>query len=149
MKNTGMVRNLDSLGRIVIPTEIRMTRNIEIGDPLEFFITDDYTIVMRKYKSTECAFCRRLDTVTYYHEQFICSTCLEELKTGQVSAVYKPTPVRRETEPSGRKRGKTSEMLERLRQAFADHPGASQKDLAAKLGISQARISQLKKELKL
>ncbi|WP_438434788.1 AbrB/MazE/SpoVT family DNA-binding domain-containing protein [Gorillibacterium sp. sgz500922] len=149
MKNTGMVRNLDSLGRIVIPTEIRMTRNIEIGDPLEFFITDDYTIVMRKYKSTECAFCRRLDTVSYYHEQFICADCLEELKKGNATAIHSPAPVRREPELAGRKRGKTSEMLERLKQAFQDHPGASQKDLAAMLGISQARISQLKKELKL
>lgn len=36
MKDTGMIRSLDSLGRIVVPVEIRMTRNIDIGDPIEF-----------------------------------------------------------------------------------------------------------------
>ncbi|WP_420916525.1 AbrB/MazE/SpoVT family DNA-binding domain-containing protein [Paenibacillus thiaminolyticus] len=37
MKDTGMIRSLDSLGRIVIPVEIRNARNIEIGDAVEFF----------------------------------------------------------------------------------------------------------------
>lgn len=41
MKDTGMIRSLDSLGRIVVPAEIRMTRNIDIGDPIEFFVLDE------------------------------------------------------------------------------------------------------------
>jgi bifunctional DNA-binding transcriptional regulator/antitoxin component of YhaV-PrlF toxin-antitoxin module len=80
MKDTGMIRSLDSLGRIVVPVEIRVTRNIDIGDPIEFFILNEEIIVLRKYTSTECTFCRSLDHVTYYKDQFICSTCLKELE---------------------------------------------------------------------
>ncbi len=38
MKRTGMTRPLDSLGRIVLPKELRMTMEIDIGDPLEFLL---------------------------------------------------------------------------------------------------------------
>lgn len=41
MKNTGMTRPLDQLGRIVIPIEIRNTIGIEIGDPLEFYMDEE------------------------------------------------------------------------------------------------------------
>lgn len=59
MKRTGMTRPLDSLGRIVLPKELRMTMEIDIGDPLEFFI-EDQTLMLRKYKSTNCIFAVRL-----------------------------------------------------------------------------------------
>ena len=38
MKSTGIVRNLDELGRIVIPKEIRKKLGIEQKDPIEIFI---------------------------------------------------------------------------------------------------------------
>ncbi|MBJ6360826.1 AbrB/MazE/SpoVT family DNA-binding domain-containing protein [Paenibacillus sp. GCM10012307] len=53
MKTTGIVRNLDSLGRVVIPMELRRTLNIESGDPIEVFVNGDQ-IVLRKY-SPGCA----------------------------------------------------------------------------------------------
>ncbi|GGG09810.1 hypothetical protein GCM10010912_62820 [Paenibacillus albidus] len=150
MKDTGMIRSLDSLGRIVVPVEIRMTRNIDIGDPIEFFILDENIIVLRKYTSTECTFCRSLDHVTYYKDQFICNSCLKEL----VDPDRVPEePQRRqepaeETEPGSTvRRAKTEEMRSRLEQAIEDHPYANQKELAAILGISQARVSQLKRKI--
>ncbi|WP_440131284.1 AbrB/MazE/SpoVT family DNA-binding domain-containing protein [Paenibacillus xylanexedens] len=38
MKRTGMKRSLDRFGRIVLPKEMRDTMQIDIGDPLVFFI---------------------------------------------------------------------------------------------------------------
>ncbi|MDF9844891.1 MULTISPECIES: AbrB/MazE/SpoVT family DNA-binding domain-containing protein [unclassified Paenibacillus] len=151
MKDTGMIRSLDSLGRIVVPVEIRMTRNIEIGDPIEFFILNDEIIVLRKYTSTECTFCRSLDHVTYYKDQFICNTCLKELgDPGRVPEEAEPLQGANEesTDParSGR-RTKTEEMSQRLEKAIAEHPYANQKTLAEMLGISQARVSQLKRKI--
>ena len=35
MKSTGMVRQLDTLGRIVIPVELRRTMDLSIKDTLE------------------------------------------------------------------------------------------------------------------
>nr|WP_249730384.1 AbrB/MazE/SpoVT family DNA-binding domain-containing protein [Paenibacillus sp. J2TS4] len=155
-----MIRVLDSLGRIVIPTEIRMTRNIDIGDPLEFFITSDNTIVMRKYKSTECVFCRELNSITYYKQQFVCQSCISELKdvpeslplhpfSGEVQAENDPVYELKEPAAtlSPKKRSKKSESLLRLSQALQGNPEATQKQLAELLGISQGRVSQLKKEI--
>ncbi|WP_150275768.1 AbrB/MazE/SpoVT family DNA-binding domain-containing protein [Paenibacillus tepidiphilus] len=152
MKDTGMIRSLDSLGRIVVPVEIRMTRNIDIGDPIEFFILDDEVIVLRKYTSTECTFCRSLDHVTYYKDQFICNSCLRELgdphRHEEGESVPAPRFAEESTEPSrGGRRSKTEEMSLKLEKAMAEHPYANQKELADVLGISQARVSQLKRKL--
>ncbi|MFP4978896.1 AbrB/MazE/SpoVT family DNA-binding domain-containing protein [Paenibacillus sp. CN-4] len=153
MKDTGMIRSLDSLGRIVVPAEIRMTRNIEVGDPIEFFILNDNIIVLRKYTSTECTFCRSLDRVTYYRDQFICSSCLGELASPSrepepSDRPYMPAPEAASAvyEGSGRKKARSEEMRQRLEQAVQQYPAASQKELARILGISQARVSQLKRK---
>lgn len=52
MKNTGVVRQVDELGRIVIPKEIRRNLRIREGEPLEFFIEND-SIVLKKYSTLE------------------------------------------------------------------------------------------------
>lgn len=52
MKNTGVVRRIDDLGRIVIPKEIRKTLRIKDGESLEFFLNSD-NIVLKKYSPLE------------------------------------------------------------------------------------------------
>ena len=48
MKNTGVVRRIDDLGRIVIPKEIRKMLRIKDGESLEIFLNSD-NIVLKKY----------------------------------------------------------------------------------------------------
>ena len=48
MKDTGMIRRIDNLGRIVIPKEIRNSMLIKEGSPLEISI-DNGKIVLKKY----------------------------------------------------------------------------------------------------
>ena len=48
MKSTGLIRRTDDLGRVVIPREIRRTLNIQDGDPLEIFVTDNM-VCYKKY----------------------------------------------------------------------------------------------------
>ena len=50
MKETGIVRRVDDLGRIVIPKEIRQKLGIREGDPLEIFLHED-CICFRKYST--------------------------------------------------------------------------------------------------
>lgn len=52
MKNTGIVRRLDALGRIVIPREYRKLLKIELGDPLEISANDQGEIVFKKVDMT-------------------------------------------------------------------------------------------------
>ena len=52
MKNTGVVRRIDDLGRIVIPKEIRKTLRIKDGESLEIFLSSD-NIVLKKYSPLE------------------------------------------------------------------------------------------------
>lgn len=49
MKATGIVRRVDSLGRVVIPKEIRHTLRIKEGAPLEIYTDKDGAVTFRKY----------------------------------------------------------------------------------------------------
>ncbi|MBE3576567.1 MAG: AbrB/MazE/SpoVT family DNA-binding domain-containing protein [Limnochordales bacterium] len=49
MKETGVVRRMDELGRIVIPKEIRRTLRIREGDPLEIFIDRGNEVILKRY----------------------------------------------------------------------------------------------------
>ena len=55
MTSTGIVRRIDSMGRFVLPIELRRTLGIEDNDSLEVFVEDN-TIVLRKYLPA-CVFC--------------------------------------------------------------------------------------------
>ena len=78
MKSTGIVRPMDSLGRIVLPIELRRTLDIEKKDSLEIYVDAD-SIVLKKYQPS-CIFCGDASDVVRYKEKVICRKCLEELK---------------------------------------------------------------------
>lgn len=48
MKATGIVRKTDSLGRVVLPKELRKNLHIGIEDPVEFFV-DGEDVIIRKF----------------------------------------------------------------------------------------------------
>lgn len=50
MKSTGVVRKIDSLGRIVLPMEIRRSLKIGERDSIEIFVEGD-KIILRKFVS--------------------------------------------------------------------------------------------------
>ena len=53
MKSTGIIRSVDSLGRFVLPKELRDSFGITTDTPLEIF-TDGDTILLRKYRADGC-----------------------------------------------------------------------------------------------
>lgn len=53
MKVIGIEKRVDSVGRIVIPKEIRRLLNIEFGDMMEVLI-DSGNIIVRKGVDTKC-----------------------------------------------------------------------------------------------
>lgn len=50
MKSTGIIRRVDDLGRAVIPKEIRKKMQVREGDPLEFFMGEDNSLILKKYQ---------------------------------------------------------------------------------------------------
>lgn len=78
-KATGIVRKVDSLGRIVVPMELRKTLGISDRDDIEIFVMDEDTVVLQKYEPA-CNFCNEnTEEVTLFRGKRICESCLEEL----------------------------------------------------------------------
>ena len=48
MRESGMIRRIDELGRVVIPKEMRRTLRIKEGDPLEIYTDKEY-LLFKKY----------------------------------------------------------------------------------------------------
>lgn len=78
MKSTGIVRKLDELGRIVLPSEIRKSLHLNVKDPVEIYISGE-SIVLRKYLPA-CIFCDNADDIINFKGKNICKNCLTKLK---------------------------------------------------------------------
>jgi transcriptional pleiotropic regulator of transition state genes len=77
MKNTGMSRKLDDLGRIVIPAEIRKSLSLKVGGVLDISVEDDRIILTSRQDS--CVFCSSRNDLTQFKDQMVCSSCASDL----------------------------------------------------------------------
>lgn len=83
MKSTGIVRRIDTLGRIVIPKEIRRELKLEdqtdtnLGSPLEIYIEGE-NIILKKY-NPGCIYCGEIDNLRDVLGLKVCSKCLRKL----------------------------------------------------------------------
>jgi transcriptional pleiotropic regulator of transition state genes len=79
LKATGMVRKVDSLGRVVIPREICKIQGIELSKTaLEVFIAGD-TIILRRYQPG-CTFCGSMDGLKLFGGKRVCEHCRAEIR---------------------------------------------------------------------
>lgn len=53
MKAMGIVREMDGLGRVVIPAEYRRIHQLTAGTQMELFLDSDGSLVLRKYRPEE------------------------------------------------------------------------------------------------
>ena len=78
MKSIGMIRQVDKMGRVVIPKEIRTQLKIEDNvDSFEIFMDNDM-VILKKYHPT-CMFCDSLIDVVSYEDHLVCAKCIEKL----------------------------------------------------------------------
>ena len=75
---TGIVRKIDDLGRVVIPAETRRLFNIREGDELAITVAGD-SIVIRKLEAT-CVFDGSTTEVRAFRGRGICARCLREIR---------------------------------------------------------------------
>ncbi|CEN77434.1 AbrB/MazE/SpoVT family DNA-binding domain-containing protein [Paraclostridium sordellii] len=78
MKNQGIVRSIDSLGRVVIPKEFRKILNLNTNDSVEILCVDGF-IKIKKYNNI-CAFCGSKENLKDIKNIYICEKCIKELK---------------------------------------------------------------------
>ncbi len=77
MKETGIVRNLDNLGRVTLPIELRRNLDIDIKDPVEIFVDGD-SIVLKKYVPVDI-FTGSKDDLLEYRGKMISKGTIKEL----------------------------------------------------------------------
>lgn len=65
MKETGIVRKLDELGRITLPIELRRTLNLAERDSIEISTKDD-KIILQKYEPVDIFTGEREDLIEYH-----------------------------------------------------------------------------------
>ena len=79
MRTTGIIRRIDSLGRVAIPKEIRRELGIREGDPLEIY-REGTMVGFRKYYPNE-EFTEKLAEIeekitNYYEDEFNKELCI-------------------------------------------------------------------------
>lgn len=77
MKAIGIVRNVDELGRIVIPKELRVNMGMDIGQPVEIFVDKD-NIVLQKYQAG-CVFCGEINDTVEFKGKSVCRNCIKSI----------------------------------------------------------------------
>ncbi|MBP3402179.1 MAG: AbrB/MazE/SpoVT family DNA-binding domain-containing protein [Clostridia bacterium] len=75
MKSTGIVRNIDELGRVVVPKELRKKLGIANTDPVEIYVEGE-KIILTKYQPV-CHFCGSTAELVEYREKKICRSCIK------------------------------------------------------------------------
>ena len=77
MKEVGIARRVDDLGRIVLPAELRRLFGIAPGDAVDVSVDGD-AIVLRKV-DVACVFCDGVAELRSYRGKQVCSACSVEL----------------------------------------------------------------------
>jgi AbrB family transcriptional regulator, transcriptional pleiotropic regulator of transition state genes len=77
--DTGIVRKVDDLGRIVIPMELRRTLGIRVKDPIAIYVEGD-RIILTKHRDA-CAICGATDLeMTDVKGRQVCESCVNAIR---------------------------------------------------------------------
>ncbi|MDD2954937.1 MAG: AbrB/MazE/SpoVT family DNA-binding domain-containing protein [Oscillospiraceae bacterium] len=78
MKTTGMIRTIDKLGRVVIPSEYRKFLNINPDEEVEVILTSD-GVLLRKFEPY-CVLCGKKTALSEIGTSHLCRDCIEVAK---------------------------------------------------------------------
>lgn len=78
MKDSGIMRRVDSLGRFVLPKELRRQLQIECNDYLQIY-TEGEKIIIQKAQCC-CALCSRTDDLIDFNDKKVCKSCVSLIK---------------------------------------------------------------------
>ena len=78
--NTGVTRKVDSLGRVVIPSEIRYSMGVHDGDYLSFSV-EGRSLILQKAVN-QCVFCGGQRRLREFKGAFVCDSCASAIGGG-------------------------------------------------------------------
>jgi len=78
MKNTGITRPIDELGRVVIPRELRSQFDLQPKDIVEIYTVED-AIVFKKYQPG-CILCGEFEGIKVINGKRICGKCRQIIR---------------------------------------------------------------------
>lgn len=78
MKSTGIVRGLDGMGRVSIPSELRKIFDMTSGELVEIYLVNR-KVILKKYQPG-CVLCNGFDNITEYNGKKICEKCISDLQ---------------------------------------------------------------------
>lgn len=73
----GIIRNLDSLGRLVIPKEMRKLLNVDYGDAVRIIKQNKEVVIKRAEKS--CIICGCEENLVECRDTYVCRDCVREI----------------------------------------------------------------------
>lgn len=74
MKYTGVIKYIDSIGRIKIPIEICEILDIKFGSSICFTINEDKLILNKV--NNKCIFCNSAKNILEFMDKKICKKCV-------------------------------------------------------------------------
>lgn len=84
MKETGIVRKLDELGRITLPIELRRTLHLSERDSIEIS-TEDNKIILEKYEPVDVFTGDKEDLIEYCGKKVSKKSIIEMAKIAGIS----------------------------------------------------------------
>jgi transcriptional pleiotropic regulator of transition state genes len=79
MGETGIVRRVDDLGRIVIPMELRRTLGINVKDPMSISMDGERIVIAKHHDS--CVMCGSTDDIVRIKGRAVCRGCVAAVKS--------------------------------------------------------------------
>ena len=73
----GIIRRVDNVGRIVLPSEIRKILKINIAD-IEFYVDRD-TVILKKYVP-KCSLCKANGDLNEFKARLVCKKCIQKIE---------------------------------------------------------------------
>lgn len=78
MKSEGIVRNIDGVGRIVLPIDLRVRYGLNNENAAVEIFTEGDKIILKRYVPA-CIFCNNADHIVNYKGNNICKECVKKM----------------------------------------------------------------------
>ena len=80
LKDTGIVRRLDELGRVVLPIEVRRSINMDAKDAFSVFVDTENKAIVLKPVEAKCTLCGAIENLKNHGTGYICNDCVKSIK---------------------------------------------------------------------